>query len=589
MAIRLDYFQYLPRDVDGWGTYKLRFGSMLTAVQAPNGVGKTPVMKGIVSALGHEVQLPPEIVQHCLYAEVGISIEGRQIILTRTLGDDFELRVRDGATVYDFDRQASFGDWLVKQISDSTPSLTSKGDAEVGFYATTLLPAFWVDQDHGWTRDYWVPANRNFIRDQRQEVIRFVVGLPPRHPFRSKVEFESAKTRLERTEKSIELQRFLVERISQDLNYTQLEEDQLTRRRLSLKDELDANQSAIEAIRSSSQSFDGQISDLQVRRLSLDRERNDLVRRRVSIDQVVAELSGEEDILEANSTATDLMRQICGRDGCQMFQGAERSFGRSLLFLKDQIKDLRFTAQEANSLIETVDSRIREIDAALSDARERRDAAVSQSSNQAVVNKLEVLTGALVDVSMRLARFQQYKDEQGKFEVLIDRREQEAVAVNEARQSGGRRASTNDVRSLLSDSLQSWLIALGTKNTRDVHFDDEFSLHVNGERFTEISHQSGSTRTRIILAFHAALLEVSLQRGGNHPGWLLLDAPKQHELKQEDFDRFMERLQVLAATYEDRVQIVFSAADVKTQLLVGDELWTPQFTVDDEPRFLGVV
>ena len=38
------------------------------------------------------------------------------------------------------------------------------------------------------------------------------------------------------------------------------------------------------------------------------------------------------------------------------------------------------------------------------------------------------------------------------------------------------------------------------------------------------THQSGSTRTRIVLAFHAALLEMSLARGGNHPGWLLFDA-----------------------------------------------------------------
>jgi hypothetical protein len=86
--------------------------------------------------------------------------------------------------------------------------------------------------------------------------------------------------------------------------------------------------------------------------------------------------------------------------------------------------------------------------------------------------------------------------------------------------------------------MQDWLKVLGTQNTRTAYFDDEFVLYVDGSKFSLTSHQSGSTRTRIILAFHAALLEVSLAQGGNHPGWLLFDAPKQHELSQSDFDAY---------------------------------------------------
>jgi hypothetical protein len=74
---------------------------------------------------------------------------------------------------------------------------------------------------------------------------------------------------------------------------------------------------------------------------------------------------------------------------------------------------------------------------------------------------------------------------------------------------------------MLGDAMQQWLITLGTQNTRTAHFDEDFVLYVDGARFATTTHQSGSTRTRIVLAFHAALLEVSLARGGNHPGWLL--------------------------------------------------------------------
>ena len=89
------------------------------------------------------------------------------------------------------------------------------------------------------------------------------------------------------------------------------------------------------------------------------------------------------------------------------------------------------------------------------------------------------------------------------------------------------------------------------------------------------------------MAFHAALLEVALARGGNHPGWLLFDAPKQHELNQEDFDSYADRLQMISARYPGRVQVVFSVADLKTQLQVGDEVWAPPFSADGQVRFLG--
>ena len=61
MSVRLESFQYLPQGADGWGSRLLLFGAMFTAVQAPNGAGKTPIMKGLMQGLGHEVDLPPDV------------------------------------------------------------------------------------------------------------------------------------------------------------------------------------------------------------------------------------------------------------------------------------------------------------------------------------------------------------------------------------------------------------------------------------------------------------------------------------------------------------------------------------------------
>jgi hypothetical protein len=570
----------------------LHFGEVFTAVQGANGTGKTPIMKGVIQGLGHEVDLPPDVLSRCEFAETTLSIDGRMVTLTRRLGSDFELSVDDGEERQVFTSQGDYAKWFLGLFSIEPPTLTNKQNPPqpVSLYPTVLLPAIWVDQDHGWTTDYWTPGHRNFIQDQRQEVIRFLLGLPPRHPFRARTEFDAAKESLERTERAIEMQRFMVDRLRGESQLNDDEEPGLLERRTRLRRELDANGEVMEAIRSATSYFDREIAQLELQRNELATQEGMLTKRKGQLSLVLSELDGEEDILTANVQATDLLRQFCGREGCQMFATSERSFGRSLLFLKDQIKDVRASDRELSRDMDAVNSRLAALDEALAERRAERERAINASPQADLVSKLGAITKEVVAVELRLAKFQQYAAEKQKFERLLDRREQEAAAVAAARPLGIKGASAaDDARQMLSDAIQQWLVTLGTQNTRSAHFDDDLVLFVDGAKFGTTTHQSGSTRTRIVLAFHAALLEVSLARGGNHPGWLLFDAPKQHELSQSDFDAYAERLQVIAARYPGRVQIVFSVADLRTQFQAGDEVWQPMFTMDGSPRFLGPV
>jgi hypothetical protein len=590
MGVRLESFQYLPRGADGWGSRLLSFGAMFTAVQAPNGAGKTPIMKGVMQGLGHEVDLPPDVLAQCEFAQVELSVDERPVTLTRRLGAEFEMHIDDGLNQQAFTNQAEYARWFIGLFSADLPNLTSKQSQPAELYATVLLPALWVDQDHGWTTDYWTPPNRNFIRDQRQEVIRFLVGLPPRYPFRPKTDFEAAKRSLDRTERALEMQRFVVDRLRTNEQLSDNEEPGLIERRLQLRQELEINSEAIAAIRSSSSFYNQEIEALETQRHELTVRANSLNKQKGQLNLVLSELDGEEDILTANVQATDLLRQFCSREDCHMFKTSERSFGRSLLFLKDQIKDLKASDRDLSLGVESVEIQIKQLSYAIESKRAERDRVVNASPQGEVVGKLNSLTKELVDVELRIARVQQYAAELGKFERLLDQREQATVAVAELRPTGIRGATAStDVRQMLSEAMQQWLVTLGTQNTKSAHFDDDFTLFVDDAKFTATTHQSGSTRTRIVLAFHAALLEVSLARGGNHPGWLLFDAPKQHELSQVDFDAYTDRLQMLAVKYPGRVQVVFSAADLKTQFQVGDEVWHASFTIDGEPRFLGDV
>lgn len=138
--------------------------------------------------------------------------------------------------------------------------------------------------------------------------------------------------------------------------------------------------------------------------------------------------------------------------------------------------------------------------------------------------------------------------------------------------------------------MEEWLATLHTQNiVGGVSFTDDFIPIVGEQAFTLTSHQSGSTRTRIVLAFHAVILEVALELGGNHPGWLLLDAPRQHELHQADLNAYFDRLRDVARKFQGRVQVVFSIADLSAPASADERSWAPAFGTPENPRYLGPV
>jgi hypothetical protein len=593
MSARLESFQWIPAAVDGWETPELPFGALFTAVQGPNGSGKTPVMKGVMVALGHEIDLPPEIRAHCAWARLRISVDGHPITLTRRTPlsrTDFFLTVDDGEEIEEFSEAPRFAEWFVNLLGGAQRKLTERGGKPTELYANLILPSFWVDQDNGWTTAYFVPPDRNFIRDQRQEVIRFLTGLPPRHPFLDKSEFDQAKDDLEKADKDVELQRYAVDNLRNGLRIVDGEEALLLERQTALDAELTANSQTIEAVRDLTVFYDRSIAKFEQEKAELKVRHDALTRRRGQLNLALAELGGEVEILGANVEAAELLREFCTRQGCEMFASSEQSYGRSLLYLKDQIKDIEAADQGLGGDASAIKKEMDEIDAEIEAVRAERTAALEASPQAQLSKRLDALTANTVEVKLRLAGYKQYNTERLKFERSIDRREQALKRVAELRPRGARGDSDpiEDVRRQLSESMQRWLAALSTPNTREAAFSDDFRLYIDGQEFSIVSHQSGSTRTRIVLAFHAALLEVALDRGGNHPGWLLFDAPKQHELDQSHFDVYVERLKQLSDKYPGRVQMVFSVADLKTQIESTDEIWEPSYrNAEGKPRFLG--
>ena len=591
MTLRLIAFEYLPRGPAGWTSGSLVFGSAFTIVGGMNGCGKTPIMKGVMTALGHETELPPEIIAQCESVRLTVDADGRRYEIVRALDDSFSaLATDEDGGAQQFRSALEFSRWLWSLLGVPPRTLTTKRRTEAELYVNVVLPMIWVDQDHGWTSAYWVPPNRDFLLDQRQEVLRFVLGLPERHPFRERDEFEAAKSDLERVEHALELQRFLIERLRRDATSDVAEFSPLRARREELRTQLRESEGALEALRAVASHYDREILALEEQKAGVARQARVLAGRHGQLELTLTQIDGEVQVLTANVQATELLRQFCEHTQCRLFSSAEESYGRALLFMKDQIKDLKAAGSTLSTERLELDLKMGDAEAQLAAKRAEREKAVADTPTGQVLGKVESLTKALVEVELTLARLEQLAAEKEKFERLLEKKEQLNIRVQELRPRAGRRDGTAiaDARHALGRRMEEWLSVLRTQNIHgSVSFSDDFVPIVGGEPFTATSHQSGSTRTRIVLAFHAAVLEVALERGGNHPGWLLLDAPKQHELHQDDLNAYLGRLRDVARRFPGRTQVVFSVADLQMPTAQDTVTWQPGFATADGQRYLG--
>src|SRR5262245_41382245 len=99
-------------------------------------------MKGIMQALGHEIDLPPAIVSRCAAAQLRLVIDGAPVILTRFLGTTFRMRVEEGDIVTEFTDQASYARWFTKMLGGEIRTVTNKDDSAAELYANVIIPAF---------------------------------------------------------------------------------------------------------------------------------------------------------------------------------------------------------------------------------------------------------------------------------------------------------------------------------------------------------------------------------------------------------------------------------------------------------------
>lgn len=567
-----------------------KFSEFLTHVHGENGTGKTAVMCALYWALGGARQVDDPLWTKCSGVRLRLTdLDGREVTLYRAFSDQFDATVNVAGTNTHYDDEAEWSDVVLPMLGVTPREWSAKGGGIATSYLNVVLPAFAVDQDKGWIQPYAAFSNKQFIEDQSQEVVRLMLGLPQRHDPKRDKQKKKLSDEVERLEREIATRNRTLDSLAKSLPTRIDALDAMKSSRERLLAELKQFDAIVSSMAQIDASLRGRVDEAVRARDAAARELADARHRKGVLERLRDEGYADIDLVGTNEVAADAFRRFCGNPSCQFFAGKAEpsSYGRRLLYLRDQFKDILAAMDAVGGVLQMGAARLATAEEQLTRLRAEHEAAARLKATDQIVAAIEGVTKQLAGISKNIALTEEIAVERRARDKLT---EEHAVAHadltshNEAETR--RRKSVATASTALAKALMRWMEILNANDVGSIGVDEDLRVTVKEKVLTDTRGPSGSSRLRLILAYHAALLEVSFQLGGAHPPLLLFDAPKQHELNHEDFGAYMTELRKVFVG--KHVQIVISS---RTEIPKekGDATWSPAFPGEKHPWFLGPI
>ncbi|MCH4565262.1 hypothetical protein MKP05_19365 [Halomonas sp. EGI 63088] len=578
--------QIEPTGGQGWQSPVLEFGEQLTQLFGPNGCGKTPLIQSVAYALGYPVTFREDIYQHCESVTLNLRAGEQEVCLKRRIDRGFDAQIIADGEVASFYDEKEFSRALFDLLNVERETLTSTQNEPVTPYLSTFLPLFYLDQDTAYTSLYNPPAS--FIKDQYAEMVRLAFGIPPKHSFDKKKIGIEKKRWLEGLDRAVVRKQSLMESLTAELPSP--------RRSLSeLQTDIEQTMERIEALKESeslsSDAYSAVSSLIHDRKRVADElasEMRDLRMRADGFVSIKDEIETEINTLSLNEEARRLFssfEDICAKPECGLFLTSAESYGKNLLYLRDQVKDLDRNTQLQRGRITELDRRLSEIKGEIAELQRRRERIRSGEGIDGVLETMTELTKTMFALQSEADSVERLESEQESYIELLNEREK---VQNDLASMGGSGA-VSDIRLLelrrdLREQILFWLDTLHTKNvSREVHVDNDFGVHFGEEKIRQFR---GSTLVRVILAIRAALFELYTRDPANRFRFFILDTPRQQDIEAVDLGNFIAKLKELAR--QNQAQVIFSTTEYHYECDAEDREWTPQYQGTEQKMFLGV-
>lgn len=574
------------RGNSGWESEEITFGGHVTQVTGENGSGKTPIIQAIVFCLGYPVTFRDDVKAKCRSISLTIEAKSECYLIERVIETDTKIVISSDNVIREFDDEREFSEFFFWLIGLEPVNLLDTGNRKTSPYMATALPLFFLDQDNGYSEIYKPPAS--FIKDQFQEMVRYLFRFSQKNLFESAKDLIALKVKREALDEIIASHRSVFERLYAK-HTSNLTEEVISGRIAEKRAQLDQLSSSQGGRSEATAAFDAEIYELGKSITELDREDAELKLRVSSFQKIQREIETEINTLSLNERARRLfesMESICTNSDCGLFKMSTESYGKNLLYLKDQAKDLEAGSSAAEERIKVIREVRNGLQAQLDRLKGKRENSLIQEGFSGLVEVIREVTESTIALEQELAQVKQLRSITNR----LDEAEIERSLLSDKIESittRGRKADQNIVglRIELRTLTLKWLDILGTENVdRNLLIDQDLKFQFGNEALRAFK---GSTLVRVVLAIHAALFEAYIGRTGEKFSCLIFDTPNQQEIKTDDLRRFMHALKRLCADRD--AQVIFASKDYRYEADESDVLVEPKFPGQQHPMYLGVL
>jgi hypothetical protein len=573
------------RGINGWESPLLEFGARTTSLHAPNGSGKTPLVQAIPFCLGFDAKFQNDIREKCESVSLVVSHGEKDYRFTRDFGE-FRVLVESSGWSQVFYNEGDLSVKVFEELGFKVPVLVGTSRQPTKPFLSTLLPIFYVRQTGGYDDAYRAPAQ--FIPDQFVEMIRFAFGLGPKRSYTAQRELNAAKDQLDNAQRRVVYQQKVVTDLASRVDDTPKSIEFLNQRSKFLEAQIKDLRDSSDIVGAASDSLLELLHTKEERMRSIRRQHSEINARIIGISSIRSEIEGEIQTLSLNEESKRIFESfvdICARSDCGLFASSSASYAKSLMYLKDQLKDLDSNERRAVNQMAILDALLKEAEDERSVIKEKLKEKGSQAATGQLVSAVQSVTRELLDTEQRLAEIAQLTEEKRKYLQFDNDRSQLQDRIALLSNNGRQDLEFNGLRTKVQQLTVKWMDILETPNaSREVEIDLDFKFRFGRQA---IDVFNGSTRSRLILAIHAAIFEVYLSDFSRPFRFLILDTPKQQELASEDLAKYLHALEEVCDKFGG--QILISSTEYHHTLGEPDREWKPSFQGPKQLMYLGAV
>ena len=587
--MKFESLEIIPNSPNGWHSGELKFGEAITQLYAKNGSGKTPLIQAMMFCLGLHVQFRDDIVRNCKMARLKVMLNGKGFTLERMMGDSFDLTVKvDNKTENRFYNEEDFSKFMLKSLKLRSDRLVTNGNTPTIPYFSALLPLFYLDQDQGYS-EYYAPPRPGFIKNQFSEMVRLAANFPPQHSYDKKKKAIEVKKDLDYLDITIVDSRKLMDRLAQELPSPVRKIEDIEKQISESKSRLEDLKKTKDIKSESISSLDHLIGAQRRRHHELTSEEASLESKISSSTQIREEIQSEIETLNLNEEARRAFvsfSDICTSPSCGIFMASADSYGKSLLYLRDQIKDLEIATVSNIQKAEAISTEKQFIEKQIAQLAQQRGLAEREAGIEVFIEAISRIASEIFELELEKNKLEKYEQQKKSHLELLTRRETTLTLENSLQTSREQSPDILEFRIELGQKMAEWLDILNSKNiSRDILIDSELKPILGTEKLGIIK---GSSKARTVLAFHAALFELCTNNQNSPFRVLIFDTPRQQEIHWEDLDAYIQALKSVAV--RNKAQVIFSTTSYKYEIDTKTDIeWLPKFAGDEQPMYLGKI